>query len=193
MKQWRVPRWLGSDDYIHAKNFASIVIDLANDEDRDTLLNLKTIKLFNTNCTTSPYEERAQVFQCSKCGMFSHRTASCRQPRCNTCASKDHNMDEHPAEEKPKCVNCKGDHPSNYKECNARRNHLGMKPIPVKSNPNQNRPRPKGKNRTDLQPPPAQKEGHNNIGLTDEEISSLINAKKNLQIVKENTAMLIQM
>ncbi len=192
MKQWRVPRWLGSDNYICAKNFASIVIDLANNEDRDILLSLKVIKLFNTNCTISPYEERAQVFQCSKCGMFSHQTASCRQLRCLTCASKDHNTDEHPAEEKPKCINCKGDHTSNNKECNTRRNSLGMKPIPVKTNLNQNRPRPKGKNHADPQPLPTSNEGHNDIGLMDEEISSLNNVEKNPQTVKENMAMIIQ-
>src|SRR5258708_9117629 len=25
MKQWRVPRWLGSEEYIHTKNFALVV------------------------------------------------------------------------------------------------------------------------------------------------------------------------
>ena len=88
MKQWRVPRWLGLEEYIHAKNFASIVIDLANDEDRNTLLSLKRIQLFNANCTISPYEERTQVFQCNKCRMFSHHMVSCRQPRCLICTSK---------------------------------------------------------------------------------------------------------
>ncbi len=57
MKQWRIPRWLGSEEYICTKNFTSIVIDLANNEDRDTLLSLKRIKLFNASCTISPYEE----------------------------------------------------------------------------------------------------------------------------------------
>ena len=131
MKQWRIPRWLGSDEYIRAKQYASIVIDLANEEDRDTLLSLKRITLFNANCTVTPYEERAQAYQCSKCGMFSHCTASCRQPRCLTCALKDHLTDDHPPEEKPNCVNCKSEHTSGHKECNARRNCLGMKPIPT--------------------------------------------------------------
>src|SRR5258708_35892507 len=110
MKQWRVARRLGLEEYIDAKKFASIVINLANNEDRNTLLSLKRIQLFNANCTISPYEERTQVFQCNKCRMFSHCMASCRQPRCLICASKHNSSDEHPTENKPSCVNCKGEH-----------------------------------------------------------------------------------
>src|SRR5260221_6564329 len=193
MKQWRVPRWLGSEEYIHAKNFTSVVIDLANDKDRNTLLSLKRIQLFNTNCTISPYEERTQVFQCTKCGMFSHHTVSCRQPRCIICTSKEHSMDEHPNENKPNCINCRGDHPSNTKDCNARHNCLGMKPIPVpKNSQNQNKPRAKGTNQATTQTLMSATVDHNNIGLMDEEISSLMNMKKNQQTVKQSTARLIQ-
>ena len=46
MKQWRIPRWLGSDEYIHTKQYTSIVIDLANEEDRDALLSLLPVPLF---------------------------------------------------------------------------------------------------------------------------------------------------
>ena len=131
MKQWRTPRWLGSDETIWAKDFASIVIDLTNKTDRDTLLNIRRTKLFNYSCTITPYEDRPQTFQCSKCSMFSHRTASCNQPRCLTCGSKTHDSDNNPPEEKPNCVNCKKEHPSTHKECNTHGNHMGLKPIPT--------------------------------------------------------------
>ncbi len=72
MKKWRPPKWLGSDELVQSKQFASIIVDLTSERDRDTLLNLKSVKLFNFNCTVTPYENRIQVFQCNKCGMFSH-------------------------------------------------------------------------------------------------------------------------
>ena len=57
MKQWRTPRWLGSDETIRAKNFASIVIDLTNKRDRDILLDISHTMLFNYKCTITPYKE----------------------------------------------------------------------------------------------------------------------------------------
>ena len=128
MKQWRALRWLGSEDTIRTKNFASIVVDLTNKSDRDALLEIGSTKLFNYECTITPYENRPQIHQCSKCGMFSHRTASCKQPRCLSCGSKDHDTESHPPKDKHKCVNCKSEHPSTHKECNAqcqRENSLG--------------------------------------------------------------------
>src|SRR5258708_28800270 len=110
------------------------------------MLRIAQLKLFNINCTITPYKERPQVFQCTKCGMYSHHTSSCRQPRCMLCSSKSHHTNEHPSEEKLKCVNCKGDHPSNHKSCTARRIRLGLKPIPTEGGkPQQRRPREKGK------------------------------------------------
>ncbi len=120
MKQWCIPHWLGNDETIRAKDFASIVINLTNKQDRDILLEIAHIKLFNYNCTITPYEERPQVFQCTKCGMYSHCTSSCKQPRCMVCSSKEHDMEEHPPSEGPKCINCKQDHPSDHKACNTR-------------------------------------------------------------------------
>ena len=80
MKKWRPPKWLGSDELVQSKQFTSIVIDLTSEKDRETLLNLKTIKLFNFNCMVTPYKNRAQVYQCNKCGMFSHASNSCTMP-----------------------------------------------------------------------------------------------------------------
>src|SRR5260370_29111096 len=76
-----------------------------------------------------PYKERPQVFQCTKCGMYSHHTSSCRQPRCMVCSSKSHDTEDHLMTEAVKCVNCKGDHLSDHKACNTRHICLGLKPI----------------------------------------------------------------
>ncbi len=80
MKQWHIPCWLGNEETIHAKNFTSIMVDLTNKQDRDNLLETAQLKLFNHNCTITPYKDRPQLYQCTKCGMYSHCTSSCRQP-----------------------------------------------------------------------------------------------------------------
>ena|SRR5258705_252413 len=68
-----------------------------------------------------------------------------------------------------------------------------MKPIPVpKNSQNQNKPRAKGKNRATTQTLLSTTTDHNDIGLMDKEISSLMNTEKNPQTVKESTALLIQ-
>ncbi len=67
-----------------------------------------------------------------------------------------------------------------------------MKPILTKTNLNQNKPWLRDKNCAAPQPPPTPNQEHNDIGLTDEEISTLMNTKKNPQAVKENMAMIIQ-
>src|SRR5258708_18525409 len=64
MKQWRAPQWLGSDETIHTKNFASIVVDMTNKHDRDILLDISCTQLFNYNCTLTPYKYKPHTFQC---------------------------------------------------------------------------------------------------------------------------------
>src|SRR5258708_2164867 len=112
MKKWRPPKWLGSDELVQSKQYASIVVDLTSERDRDTLLNLRTVKVFNSNCSITPYENRTQVNQCNKCGMFSHASNSCTTPRFLLCGSKEHPTDEHPTDDSPQCLNCQGNHAS---------------------------------------------------------------------------------
>ena len=133
MKKWRPPKWLSLDELIQSKQFVSIVINLTSRKDRNTLLNLRLVKLFNFNCTVTPYENRTQVYQCNKCGMFSHASNSCTTPCCRSCRSKDHTTDDHPPDLPTQCVNCKGNHDSWFKECNTCRIRLGLKPIPHKN------------------------------------------------------------
>src|SRR5258706_7634112 len=189
MKKWRPPKWLGSDKLVQTKQFASVVIDLTSERDRDTLLNLKTVKLFNFNCTVTPYENRIQVFQCNKCSMFSHASNSCTTLRCLQCRAKDHSTDEHTDDTPLRCVNCKDNHASTHKECNTCHIRLGLKPIPhknkgtqKKNQPNSNKdqhPRPnqrrkekgKGKERETAQ---ASEPVSDNIGLSNADITTLL-------------------
>src|SRR5260370_35974012 len=98
MKKWKPPKWLRSEELIHSKQFTSIVLNLTCEKDKDMLLKLKYIKLFNFNCTITPYKNRLQIYQCGKCRMFSHATNSCTTPQCLSCGMKDHSTDDHPTD-----------------------------------------------------------------------------------------------
>ncbi|VDI72394.1 Hypothetical predicted protein [Mytilus galloprovincialis] len=57
--------------------------------------------------------------QCYKCQGYGHMAGNCSNKRkCRKCG-EDHQSNECNTES-PKCVNCKGDHPSNYKLCPSR-------------------------------------------------------------------------
>jgi hypothetical protein len=120
LRYLRLPKWIRTDETICTKNFASIVIDLSNIKDRDMLLSLKMVYLFNMKCMITPYEDQIQIHMCSKCGMLSHCTAICNQPCCLKCSAKDHKTEAHPAESEPQCINCKGKHKCAHKDCKAR-------------------------------------------------------------------------
>ena len=137
---------------------------------------------------------RPQVFQCTKCGMFSHQMLSCRQPQCTTCSSKSHNTDDHPPNEKPKCINCKGEHPSNHKACNTRWIRLGLKPIPSSwEKPQPIRPKNKGKDQETTPEKLTSTEPKLDVGLMGNEISNIIKVGESHQTHKENTAKFIQL
>ena len=57
IRKWCAPKWLGSEETIRAKNLASIVIDLTNEEDKKKFLELGMVTLFNNHCTITDYEE----------------------------------------------------------------------------------------------------------------------------------------
>ena len=181
-----------NDETICTKEFASIVIDLTNKQDRDNLLETAQLKLFNHNCTITLYEERPQLFQCSKCRMYLHWTSSCRQPRCTLCSSKSHDTEDHPPDDKLKCINCKGEHPSNHKACNTRRIRLGLKPIPTtQEKTQQNKPKIKGKGQENPLGKVATTE-QIDVGLTGEEISNIMKVGDSHQARKEHTTKFIQ-
>ena len=188
------------------QQFASIVIDLTSKRDRDALLNLKIVKLFNFNCTVTPYENRIQVYQCNKCGMFSHASNSCTTPCCLLCGSKDHQTDEHPDDLPQWCVNCKGNHTSSHKECNTQCIRLGLKPIPHKNETAHKKNQPGTKK--DQPPRTSQKRKEKgkgkesehmcdndpvteNIGLLSADITSLLTNNPTWSEQHEHTAKLI--
>src|SRR5260370_13779589 len=94
-------------------------------------------------------------------------------------------MDDHPADKKPKCANCKGDHPSNHKACNTRWIRMGLKP-------QQSRMAAKGKGCKSTPKARTNIEKHLDVGLTNEEISKVMKVANTPQAQKENMARFIQ-
>ncbi len=146
------------NELVQSKHFTSIVIDLTSEKDKETLLNLRTIKLFNYNCMITPYENRTQVYQCNKCSMFSHALNSCTMPRCLLCGAKDHSTEDHLTDANLRCINCKGNHASSHKECNTHHIRLGLKPIPHKAE-GQHRKTPTNHNHNQPPKPNSRKKG----------------------------------
>jgi len=107
-----------------------------------------------------------------------------------------HDKEDHLQEEKHNCVNCKGEHLSNHKECNACRNRLGLKPIPSNKDKLQtNIPKHKHKGKDKRMPNTLdnRKESTPDVRLTNEEISNIMQADNLPQAIKENTVRFIHM
>ena len=198
IRKWCALKWLGSEETIRAKNLASIMIDLTNEEDKKKFLELGMVTLFNNRCTITDYEEQTQIYPCGKCGMLSHRTLSCHTPRCLKCGSKEHTDGDHPADKNSRCINCKENHTSDYKDCNARRNRMGLKPIPKKpraqtnrettnTEPSQSKRKGKNKEQTQEMPETTQLER----GLTDRELSTILSMQHTNESHKNTTARFI--
>ena len=70
---------------------------------------------------TRPYVP--QPMRCFRCQIFGHRASQCnrRTQACPVCTG-DHTFELCPNKEKPKCVNCGGEHSSAYKLCEAYQN-----------------------------------------------------------------------
>lgn len=81
------------------------------------------VSIYDKMCFLSvrPYIEA--VKQCYNCYRYGHFKRSCRnKARCPICGKDAHGE----CKEVPKCINCKGDHKSNYKGCIDYRINKGM-------------------------------------------------------------------
>lgn len=67
------------------------------------------------------YSSKGQPSQCYRCQdscqVFGHASYHCRPPlKCVRCAFE-HNIKECPRKDRPKCVNCRGNHVARYRQC----------------------------------------------------------------------------
>lgn len=78
-----------------------------------------------------PYNKGRQnaITQCSRCQQFGHAESNCNNSfRCVKCLN-DHEPRKctKTKDDKPMCVNCKLDHPANYRNCKAYKDYISMK------------------------------------------------------------------
>ena len=130
--------------------------------------------------------------------MLTHQTLSCHTLRCLKCGSKEHTDIDHPADKHTRCINCKENHTSDYKDCNARRNRMGLKPLPKKPKTQtnreltpteQNQSQRKGKNKERAQDPTEATQ--HDKGLTDKELSTILLMQHTNESCKNTTARFI--
>lgn len=93
-------------------------IGLKNDSNNKTIY--KIDRLLNMVVTVEPPRTQKAIPQCERCQRFGHTKSYCHLgPRCVKC-TQPHLTNDCPRTAKDndvKCVNCKGDHPANYRGC----------------------------------------------------------------------------
>lgn len=89
-----------------------------NKESVDSIYNVRYI--LNTKVKVeSLRKNNIRIPQCKRCQGFNHTQKYCaREPRCVSCAGKHLSIQCNVEKTKPAiCINCKGEHPANYRGC----------------------------------------------------------------------------
>ncbi|KAG6875816.1 hypothetical protein C0992_002190 [Termitomyces sp. T32_za158] len=140
------PRWMRAEADLKRKDYSSVVLEFAREEDAKTMLEAKYIAMYTNFCEVVHHADRPPVLQCSKCWALGHHVSRCKNPmRCRICAgghsetehrrkNEQRMMDEHEGEEEgndgqqrdregAKCANCGGNHPATERSCPERKRH----------------------------------------------------------------------
>jgi len=124
-----LPRWITSSEKRHdpQTRFGSIIFTVENEEKRQEILKQKEILIAGTVTKVVKYLEVSPTTQCSSCQKFGHIGDRCSTRACRFCAaahlSKDHSCSTctitgRPCKHTtPLCINCKGEHFANSKDC----------------------------------------------------------------------------
>ena len=134
------PRWLRTEADLRQKDYSSVVLEFAKEDDAKLVLAAGYVAMFTRFCKTVYHADRPPVLQCSKCWALRHHVSRCKKPtKCRLCAREhseaEHREDEfqrmledmgsvHQAEDRRmKCANCGGDHPAMERGCPERRRY----------------------------------------------------------------------
>lgn len=100
------------------------MITLQNPDQVKEARKIKYINYFKVNW--DKYKNTRKVTQCHRCQKFGHGLINCSNPpRCVKCTDPHLTKDcTKPQSKEPKCVNCDGNHPANYRSCTAYLTHL---------------------------------------------------------------------
>ena len=119
------PAWLGVEDDIAKQRTASVVFSFHDINDAQTFKKQQTIFILGMPCNTAAYEECPCPIYCGCCGSLAHREMSCKGTCCQVCMSAEHLTADHPAETKPKCINCGHEHKARSRDCSRLAKILG--------------------------------------------------------------------
>ena len=132
-------------DILVTKQHASVVITLQTQEDVDALQKMGGIMAFGGFVKTSHYTDKQPLKQCHNCWKYDHYQQTCKikGATCRLCTGPHHehshccsHCTKHNCEHMPtKCVNCDGNHPSDFAQCSARRAAIGSEHMGPKSKP----------------------------------------------------------
>ncbi|KAG5333548.1 hypothetical protein C0989_005471 [Termitomyces sp. Mn162] len=138
------PRWMRAETDLRQKEYSSIVLEFAREDDAKAMLAARYIAMYTKFCEVVHHADRPPVLQCSKCWSLGHHASKCRNPtKCRKCAGAhseaDHGgvaaqkagaaegrMDEDnlvSLEDIPKCANCGGEHPATERNCPERKRY----------------------------------------------------------------------
>ncbi|KAG6898485.1 hypothetical protein C0993_006545, partial [Termitomyces sp. T159_Od127] len=134
------PRWLRAEADLRQKDYSSVVLEFAKEDDAKMVLATRYIAMYTNFCEVVHHADRPPVLQCSNCWTLGHHVSRCKQPtKCRLCAGN-HNETEHRREEnqnmgqemegdggekerQAKCANCSGNHPATERNCPERKRY----------------------------------------------------------------------
>lgn len=103
---------------ITKRNLPLFMLTFDSEEKLDNIYSIKSI--LGIIVKLEPIRKNAYtLIQCKRCQAFGHTKTYCHSnPACVKCAGKHLTQDcTLTSEQKPKCVNCKEDHPASYRGC----------------------------------------------------------------------------
>ncbi|KAG5333661.1 hypothetical protein C0989_005090, partial [Termitomyces sp. Mn162] len=136
------PRWMRAETDLRRKDYSSVVLEFAKEEDAKAILATRYIAMYTHFCEVVHHADKPPVLQCSNCWTLGHHASRCKNStRCRRCAGEhsetEHNHEEaqrmHEGEEEGtdnnrreamntnKCANCGGNHPATERSCPERK------------------------------------------------------------------------
>lgn len=102
---------------VDKKPLPMFMLSFENSEDVKKIYEIKEI--LGMKVTVEAVKSPKIIPQCKNCQMFGHTQKFCnKDSRCVRCAGKHHySKCQKPKDGPPKCVNCKENHPANYRGC----------------------------------------------------------------------------
>lgn len=129
------------DNYTHhvKKPLPLFMISFEHSESTDRIYEIKYI--LNMKVKIEAMRKNSEIIaQCKKCQGFNHTQRYCsRDPRCVSCAGKHLSINCVDKTKPPECVNCRSNHPANYRGCEVAKELQRQRKQAIRNKANENR------------------------------------------------------